>query len=239
MKTIGLIAGMSWESSVIYYRLINELVNERLGGLHSAKIIMESVDFDEIETLQRQGNWKELRKRMENIAYNLQEAGADCIVMCTNTMHKAADSVQDLTDIPLIHIADATAEKIKESGLKKVALLGTKITMEEEFYKKRIADKYDIAVITPTEEEMRLIDRIIFDELCLGKLNWHSRVDINRIIGWLADKGAEGVILGCTELPLLISQRKLNEQLGYRRIIPLFNTLEIHVEAAVNFALQN
>lgn len=144
MKTIGLIGGMSWKSTAEYYRIINELINERLGELHSAKIIMESVDFDEIVSLQRQGKWESLRIRMTSIAHNLEESGADCVVICTNTVHKIADSVQDRIKIPLIHIADVTAEKIKKRGLKKVALLGTKITMEEDFYKKRITDKYGI-----------------------------------------------------------------------------------------------
>ena len=239
MYTIGLIGGMSPESTIEYYRIINKLVNERLGGLHSAKIVMDSVDLEEIVILQRRGEWRGIEIRMSNSAQKLQELGADCILICTNTVHRVADAVQERIKTPLIHITDATAEKIKQRGFKTVGLLGTKITMEQDFYKKRLLDRHGIEVIIPSEEEMRYIDRVIFDELCVGELNWHSRTTINRIIGWLADKGAEGVILGCTELPLLIDQRRLNEQLGNKRIIPLFNTTEIHAESAVDFALKN
>ncbi len=239
MGKVGLIGGMSPESTVIYYEIINKRVNERLGGLHSAKIIMESVDLEEIVSLQRQGDWGALETMMIDAARRLEAGGADCIVICTNTMHKTAPIVQDLISIPLIHIADATAQEIKKNGLSKVALLGTKITMKEDFYKKRLIDRHGIEAIIPSEAEMKLIDGIIFDELCLGKIDRNSRIIINRIIGGLADKGARGVVLGCTELPLLIDQMHLNEQLFDMKPIVLFNTTEIHAEAAANFALGN
>jgi len=232
MKTIGLIAGMSWESSLKYYQFINELVNKRLGGLHSAKIIMESVDLAEIESLQRQGEWGELEARMIDSAQRLELAGADCIVICTNTMHKTAPAVQDLISIPLIHIADATAEKIKEKGIKKVGLLGTKITMEQDFYKKRITDKYGIEVMVPyLADDLQAIDEIIFEELCKGKVFELSQVTVRRVINNLIHDGAEGIILGCTELQMLIKQKDAE--------VPLFDTTSIHAEAAANFALGN
>lgn len=232
MKTIGLIAGMSWESSLKYYQFINELINKQLGGLHSAKILMESVDLAEIESLQRQGEWGELEARMIDSAQRLELAGADCIVICTNTMHKTAPAVQDLISIPLIHIADATAEKIKERGIKKVGLLGTKITMEEDFYKKRITDKYGIEVMVPyLADDLQAIDEIIFEELCKGKVFELSQVTAKRVIGNLIHDGAEGIILGCTELQMLIKQKDAE--------VPLFDTTSIHAEAAASFALRN
>ncbi|MCK5490916.1 MAG: aspartate/glutamate racemase family protein [Candidatus Pacebacteria bacterium] len=237
MGKIGLIGGMSYESTGEYYRIINELVNKRLGGLHSAEIGMESVDFAKIEVLQRQGKWNELEMIMIELAQRLEKAGADCIVICTNTMHKTAPAVQGMIGIPLIHIADATAQKIKEKGLKKALLLGTQVTMEEDFYKRKLIVEHGIEVVIPTIEEMRLIDDVIFNELCRGVIDWHRQVVINRIIELQAAKGAECVILGCTELPLLINQKSLNKQLGSETAIPLFDTTNIHAEAAVNFAL--
>ena len=234
MRTIGLIAGMSWESSLKYYQFINELVNKELGGLHSAKIIMESVDFAEIESLQKGGKWFELEKMMTVLAQKLEKAGADCIVICTNTMHKTAPAVQDLISIPLIHIADATAQEIGKKGLSKVALLGTKITMEEDFLKQIISNNYDIDVIIPGEEDMILIDAIIFGELCLGNIDSTSRKIINQIISRLVSDGAEGIILGCTELPLLINEKDLLKQKGIE--ISLFDTTSIHAAAAAKFA---
>ena len=235
MRTIGLIAGMSWESSLKYYQFINELINKELGGLHSAKIIMESVDFAEIESLQKGGKWFELEKMMTVIAQKLEKAGADCIVICTNTMHKTAPAIQDLISIPLIHIADATAQEIGKKGLRKVALLGTKITMEEDFLKQIVSNNYDIDVIIPGEEDMILIDTIIFGELCLGNIDSTSRKIINQIISRLVSDGAEGIILGCTELPLLINEKDLLKQKGIE--IPLFDTTSIHAAAAAKFAL--
>ena len=234
MRTIGLIAGMSWESSLKYYQFINELINKELGGLHSAKIIMESVDFAEIESLQKGGKWFELEKMMTVLAQKLEKAGADCIVICTNTMHKTAPAVQDLISIPLIHIADATAQEIGKKGLSKVALLGTKITMEEDFLKQIISNNYDIDVIIPGEEDMILIDAIIFGELCLGNIDSTSRKIINQIISRLVSDGAEGIILGCTELPLLINEKDLLKQKGIE--ISLFDTTSIHAAAAAKFA---
>ena len=234
MRTIGLIAGMSWESSLKYYQFINELINKELGGLHSAKIIMESVDFAEIESLQKGGKWFELEKMMTVIAQKLEKAGADCIVICTNTMHKTAPAIQDLISIPLIHIADATAQEIGKKGLSKVALLGTKITMEEDFLKQIISNNYDIDVIIPGEEDMILIDAIIFGELCLGNIDSTSRKIINQIISRLVSDGAEGIILGCTELPLLINEKDLLKQKGIE--ISLFDTTSIHAAAAAKFA---
>ena len=235
MRTIGLIAGMSWESSLKYYQFINELINKELGGLHSAKIIMESVDFAEIESLQKGGKWFELEKMMTVLAQKLEKAGADCIVICTNTMHKTAPAVQDQISIPLIHIADATAQEIEKTGLNKVALLGTKITMEEDFLKQIISDKYGIDVIIPDEEDMKLIDSVIFGELCLGKIDSTSRKLINQIISRLVSDGAKGIILGCTELPLLVNEKDLLKQKGIK--VPLFDTTLIHAVAAAEFAL--
>ncbi len=230
MQKIGLIGGMSYESTGKYYQIINELINKRLGGLHSARIGIESVDLAEIEALQRQGKWDELGTIMADAAITLENAGADCIVICTNTMHKTAPVVQDLISIPLIHIADATARKIEKKGLNKVALLGTKITMEEDFIKKRITDNYGIEVIVPEiAKDLELIDWIIFNELCRGKVLDHSREIIKRIINDLTANGAKGVILGCTELWMSIRPKDVK--------IMTFDTASIHAEAAADFAL--
>jgi aspartate racemase len=230
MKIIGLIGGMSWESSLEYYRIINERVKEELGGLHSAKSLMFSVDFDEIERLQRQGNWKEAAKVMIDIAKRLEKCGADFIVICTNTMHKVADDVQNSIRIPLLHIADATAEKIKAHGLKKIGLLGTKFTMEEDFYKGRLIKKHGLNVLIPDDKDRQIIHDVIFHELCLGKINQSSKDKFIRIINKLVDNGAEAVILGCTEIPLLVQQKDVK--------VPLFDTTRIHAEAAVEYALK-
>ena len=229
MKTIGLIGGMSWESSSVYYNIINETVKERLGGLHSAKCILYSVDFEEIESLQHQGKWEELTKLMINFAQQLERAGADFIVICTNTMHKMAEEVQDNIHIPLLHIADATAEKIIEQGLRKPGLLGTKFTMEEDFYKQRLKKKYSINVIIPSYADRELIDSVIYNELCLGKIKQSSKEKFKEIITKLVSVGADGLILGCTEIPLLISQKDVE--------VPLFDTTAIHSKAAVSLAL--
>jgi aspartate racemase len=229
MKTIGLIGGMSWESSSVYYNIINETVKERLGGLHSAKCILYSVDFEEIESLQHQGKWEELTKLMINFAQQLERAGADFIVICTNTMHKMAEEVQDNIHIPLLHIADATAEKIIEQGLRKPGLLGTKFTMEEDFYKQRLKKKYSINVIIPSYADREIIDSVIYNELCLGKIKQSSKEKFKEIITKLVSVGADGLILGCTEIPLLISQKDVE--------VPLFDTTAIHSKAAVSLAL--
>jgi len=230
MKTIGLIGGMSWESSAEYYKIINETVKERLGGLNSAKCIMYSVDFEEIASLQHQGEWEELTKLMINFAQQLEGAGADFIVICTNTMHKMAPEIQDNINIPLLHIADATAERIKEQGLRKPGLLGTKFTMEEDFYKQRLKEKYNLDVMIPSNTDRAIIDSVIYNELCLGILKQSSKEKFKDIIRKLVSVGADGLILGCTEIPLLISQEDVE--------VPLFDTTAIHSKAAVAFALQ-
>ncbi len=230
MKKIGLIGGMSWESSLEYYRIINETVKQKLGGLHSAECVMYSVDFDEIEKLQHQGKWEELTQIMIDCAQRIEKAGANLIIICTNTMHKMAEEVESSINIPLLHIADATAEKIKGKGFKKVGLLGTKFTMEEDFYKGRLIDKHAIEVIIPNSEEMQIIHDIIFNELCLGEIKETSKEQYKKIIINLAEKGAEGVILGCTEIPLLIKQEDVE--------VPLFDTTRIHAEFAVDYAIK-
>lgn len=235
LKTIGIIGGMSWESTNEYTRIMNELVKQRLGGLNSAKIIAEYVNFAEIAVLQQQNRWEDLASIMASIAQKLEMTGAGCIVIATNTMHKVADDVQGSISIPLIHIADALAEEIEKKKMKKVALLGTKVTMEEDFYKGRLARKHGIEVIIPSVFERSFIDRVIFKELCQGKFDRNYRISINNLIGRLGNEGAEGIILGCTELPLLITQKELDEQLGWT--IPLFDTTTIHATAAIDFAL--
>ncbi len=230
MKKIGLIGGMSWESSLEYYRIINETVKQQLGGLHSAECVMYSVDFDEIEKLQHQGKWEELTQIMIDCAQRLEKAGANLIIICTNTMHKMAEEVESSITIPLLHIADATAEKIKEKGFKKVGLLGTKFTMEEDFYKGRLIEKHGLEVIMPNSEEMQIVHDIIFNELCLGEIKETSKEQYKKIIRNLAKKGAEGVILGCTEIPMLIKQKDVE--------IPLFDTTKIHAEFAVDYAIK-
>jgi aspartate racemase len=230
MKIIGLIGGMSWESTSEYYKIINETVKERLGKLHSAKCILCSVDFELIASLQHQGEWEKLTKLMISFARKLEGAGADCIVICTNTMHKMAQEVQDSIKIPLLHIADAAAEKIKEQGLKKPGLLGTKFTMEEDFYKQRLKVKHNLDVIIPSKTDRAIIDNIIYNELCLGILMQSSKEKFKAIIRKLIANGADGLILGCTEIPLLIRQEDVE--------IPIFDTTTIHSKAAVAFSLQ-
>lgn len=229
MKTIGLIGGMSWESSAEYYRIINETMKEKLGGFHSAKCIMYSVDFEEIEKLQHAGKWKEATEVMIDAARRVERGGADFVVICTNTMHKMADEVQSNINIPLLHIADATAEKIRSKGLKKVGLLGTKFTMEEDFYKGRLSNKFGLDVIIPKEDEREIVHDIIYKELCLGEIKKLSKIKFKKIIENLVSKGAEGIILGCTEIPLLIKQEDCS--------VPLFNTTEIHARSAVEISL--
>lgn len=228
MKTIGLIGGMSWESSLEYYRIINETAKELLGELHSAKSIMYTFDFDEIEVLQREGKWKELSERVTEIALKLEHAGADMIIICTNTTHIVADEVQRKISIPLIHIADSTAKKIIELSMKKVGLLGTKFTMEEAFYKDRLAEKYELDVIIPKEKDRQIIHDIIYKELVLGQIKPTSKQQVIKMIEYLEANGAEGIILGCTELPLLIKQEDVD--------IYLFDTTMIHARSAVYYA---
>jgi len=230
MKTIGLIGGMSWESSSKYYRIINETVREKLGGLHSAKSLMYSVDFDEIESLMQRGEWEELARLMVAAAQKLENGGADFILICTNTIHKTAEDVQKNIGVPLLHIADATAEKIKESGFDKIGLLGTRVTMEDTFYKGRLIDKYGLEVIIPEEADREIVNRVIFEELCLGIIEDFSKEQYIRIMGWLIENGAECIILGCTEIGLLVGDADSG--------VPLFDTTVIHAVAAVEHALK-
>jgi aspartate racemase len=231
MKVIGLIGGMSWESTAEYYRIINETVQERLGGLHSAKILLYSVDFSEIATLQTEGRWQEATTFMCKAAQRLERGGADCVLICTNTMHKMAPEVQSSVTIPLLHIADSTAIEIKKRGIKRIGLLGTKYTMEEDFYKNRLVDDYDLDVFIPPEDGRTVVNRVIYEELCLGKVVEESRNQFQQIIHELNARGVEGVILGCTEISLLINQEDSP--------LPLFDTTAIHAQAAVSFALED
>lgn len=229
MKTIGLIGGMSWESSIAYYRVINEATRERRGGFHSAKSILYSVDFAEINSLQNQGKWNEIANILIAAAKNLERFGADFIVICTNTMHKLADTVQSRIEIPLLHIADPTAEKIKARGIARVLLLGTRFTMEEPFYRERLIRNHGIAVMTPSPKEREIVNGVIYNELCLGTFKPASKKAYVDIISRMVEEGAEGVILGCTEIGLLIGQNDSP--------VPVFDTAEIHATAAVEFAL--
>ncbi len=229
MKTIGLIGGMSWESSLEYYRLINEGVKARLGGLHSAKSVMISVDFAEIEALQHTGRWAEAAQILIEAARGLERAGADCVVICTNTMHKVADEIQASVPLPLIHIADATAEQVKAAGLLRIGLLGTRFTMEEDFYVGRLIEKYGLDVIVPQPIERDDVHRIIYDELCLGLTRAESKARYVEIMAQLIACGAQGIILGCTEIGLLVQQADSR--------VPLFDTTRLHAEAAVEFSL--
>jgi aspartate racemase len=230
MKTIGLIGGMSWESSAEYYRILNETVKDRLGGLHSAKTLMYSVDFAEIETLQREGRWVEAGQLMVDAAQRLERGGADIVVLCTNTMHKLAGEIQCHVRIPLLHIADATAHKAKAQGMGAVGLLGTRFTMEEDFYKGRLIDKYGLRVLVPSAAEREVVHRVIYDELCLGQIHASSKAAYVRIMAGLVEQGAEGIILGCTEIGLLVHVEDSH--------VPLFDTTRIHAVAAVDYALQ-
>lgn len=229
MKTIGLLGGMSWESSIEYYRIINQAIKQRLGGSHSAKCLMFSVDFAEIETLQHAGQWEELTQDMIKAVQHLQGGGADFLVICTNTMHKMADEIISATHIPLLHITDATAEAIKARGLKTVGLLGTRFTMEGDFYRGRLQEDHNINVIIPNEADQEIIHHIIYHELVKGEIREDSRQTYQRVITDLASRGVEGVVLGCTEIPLLIRQADVD--------IPVFDTTRIHAEAAVAWAL--
>jgi aspartate racemase len=229
MKTIGMIGGMSWESSIEYYRIVNETVKEKLGGLHSAKSVMYSVDFAEIETLQHEGSWEEATQAMIAAARHVEAGGADFLVICTNTMHKMADDVERAIRIPLLHIADATAEAIKAHGLQMVGLLGTKFTMDEDFYRGRLVDKHGLEVLIPDANDREIVHRVIYDELVLGEIKTESRNQYWHIIEKLIASGAQGIILGCTEIGLLVK----DEDSG----VPLFDTTYIHAMSAVELAL--
>ena len=229
MKTIGLIGGMSWESSAEYYRIINEEVKKRLGGLHSAKCLLYSIDFEEIEICQRNGEWEKAAQILTDAAYCLQLAGVDFIVICTNTMHKVVNEIQANINIPILHIADITAQKVLSCGIKTVGLLGTKYTMEQDFYKSRLEEK-GIKVLIPKESDRVIVNTVIYNELCLGKIVEESRVKYKRIIEDLIGQGAEGIILGCTEIGLLVKPGDAT--------VPLFDTTLLHALGAVDFALE-
>ncbi|MBU9809743.1 aspartate/glutamate racemase family protein [Rahnella perminowiae] len=230
MKTLGLIGGMSWESTVPYYRMINEQVKQQLGGLHSAKLFLYSVDFYDIEKLQMAGDWQQAGEILGNAAHSLARAGAQFIVVCTNTMHKVADDIERIGGLPLLHIADATAEKIAGQGLRKIGLLGTRFTMEQDFYRGRLQEKHQIDVVTPDEADRAIVHRIIYEELCLGVIRDDSREEYRRIIGKLEQQGVEGIILGCTEITLLVGEEDAS--------VPVFDTTAIHALAAAEFALK-
>jgi len=229
VKTIGIIGGMSWESSLEYYRLLNEGVKARLGGLHSAKLLMDSLDFHPIEVLQHQGDWETLGGILASSAVRLETAGADLILLATNTMHKVAPEIERSVRIPLIHIADAAASAIKALRIEKVGLLGTKFTMEQDFYHERLAS-HGIETVIPGPDDREIVHHVIYNELCLGKIEDASRNEFLRIIDKLVQAGAGGVVLGCTEIPLLVHQEHVD--------IPIFDTTKLHVEAALDFALQ-
>lgn len=228
MKTIGLLGGMSWESTALYYQKINKMVHHKLGKLHSAKVIINSVDFEEIAALQAKGLWQEAGTYLAEQAQNLEKAGADCILVCTNTMHKVAAQIEDSITVPFLHIADATAKEILSQNIGKVALLGTAFTMEQDFYKARLQD-HGIDVVIPNEEDRKTVHRIIYEELCLGVINPDSQQKYIAIVERLIAEGAQGIILGCTEICMLISELKFS--------VPLFDTTTIHAKEAVSFSL--
>lgn len=230
MQTIGLLGGMSWESTELYYRSINEQVKQKLGSLHSAKIVLVSVDFQEIETLQHQNNWEEAGNLLAKASQQVEAAGADFLLICTNTMHKIAPQIEQAITIPILHLADATAVRIKQRGLKKVGLLGTNFTMEQDFYKGRLVQKHGLDVLIPPAEDRELVHRVIYNELCLGQVQDESRKEFLRIIDDLQAEGAEGIIEGCTEIVMLVQQAHTR--------VPLFDTTAIHVETAVDRALE-
>jgi aspartate racemase len=230
MKTIGMIGGMSWESSVEYYRLTNQAVRQRLGGVHSAKSVMVSVDFGEIEALQQSGRWNEAGSLMVQAARQVERGGADFLIICTNTMHRMADEVSRAISIPLLHIADATAEQVLARGFQRIGLLGTRFTMEEDFYRGRLESKFGLEVLVPEQTGRDLVHRVIYEELVVGKIDPESKKAYQQVIQQLAERGAQGVILGCTEIGLLVKEADSP--------LPLFDTTAIHAKAAVELALQ-
>ncbi|MEB2492187.1 amino acid racemase [Peribacillus frigoritolerans] len=229
MKTIGLIGGMSWESSLEYYRIINEEVKAKLGGLHSAKCILYSVDFEEIERCQAEGDWESSGKLLGDAALSLEKAGAEMILICTNTMHKVIGYIEAKVSLPILHIADSTAKQIQKSNISTVGLLGIKYTMEQDFYKTRI-ETNGIKVLIPSEEDRKVINKVIYEELCLGEIQQSSREYYKKVIKGLVDDGAEGIILGCTEIGLLVKPEDSE--------VPLFDTAVIHAIESVNMALE-
>ncbi len=231
MRTIGVIGGMSWESSQLYYRLLNQKVKERMGGLHSAKLLMSSLDFAELAAMQEDGQWHQIGVKLAHEARRLELAGADCIIVAANTMHKVADQIEHVLTVPLIHIADATAQAVKARGIRRVGLLGTKYTMEQEFYAGRLTMQHGLEVLVPTVEDRELIHHVIYQELCQGRFDGTSRRHFIEIMQELVRRGAQGIILGCTEIGLLITQDDC--------VVPLFDTAQLHVEAAVELALEH
>ncbi|WP_312053925.1 aspartate/glutamate racemase family protein [Pantoea brenneri] len=229
MKVIGLLGGMSWESTALYYRILNQQVKQRLGGLHSAQLVLYSVDFQTIEQLQAAGEWQQAGEILAAAAQNLERAGAQFIVLCTNTMHKVAPQISAAVSVPLLHIADATGRRIQQAGLRKVGLLATRFTMEQAFYRGRLEQQFGLQVIVPEEEDRALVHQVIYHELCLGTINPASRQRYRQIMQQLVDQGAEAIILGCTEITLLVDHSDAS--------VPLFDTTLIHAEEAVIQAL--
>ncbi|HDJ1442073.1 TPA: aspartate/glutamate racemase family protein [Serratia rubidaea] len=229
MKVLGLLGGMSWESTIPYYRMINEQVKTQLGGLHSAKIVLYSVDFHEIEQLQHRGDWEGAARLLAQAATSLRAAGAEAIAICTNTMHKVADAVEQASGLPLIHIADATAHQVLQQNIRRVGLLGTRFTMEQDFYRGRLQDKFGIEVVTPVAADRDSVHRIIYEELCLGHIHVASREEYRRIISDLEQQGAQGIIFGCTEIGLLVGPQDAS--------VPVFDTTAIHARAAAEYML--
>ena len=231
MKTIGLLGGMSWESSAQYYRIINQYIKQALGGLHSAQCLLYSVDFAHIEALQMRSAWQEAASVLRDAAQRLERGGADFVVLCTNTMHKVAPDIQAAIQIPLLHIADPTAEAVQHRGIRTIGLLGTRFTMEQEFYKGRLTQQHGLHVVVPSTDDQVIIHRIIYDELCLGQILPQSRHAYQAIMERLANAGAEGIILGCTEISLLVKEEDSS--------VPLFDTTELHAQAAAEYAIHN
>ena len=229
MKTIGLLGGMSWESTALYYQSINQGIKAGLGGLNSAKICMVSVNFDEIEKLQHQGKWDETGVILGNAAQSVEAGGADFLLICTNTMHKVAPEIEASISIPILHIADATANRLLADGVKRVGLLGTRFTMEQDFYKNRLTEKFGIEVLVPNDTDRTVVHEVIYNELCLGEIKADSKSQYLEIVARLHEQGAEAVIMGCTEITLLINQQDTN--------VPLYDTTAIHAEEAVTLAL--
>ena len=230
MKRIGLLGGMSWESSIEYYRFVNEATRDRRGGLHSADCIMRSVDFADIEKLQRTGDWDEAGRRLAGEARTLEQAGAELLVLCTNTMHKVADAIVEATDAPLIHIADTTAHAIRSADLQTVGLLATGYTMEQDFYVGRLRERHGLDVIVPEADDRRIVHDVIYDELCVGVVRDESREEYRRVMSGLVERGAEAILLGCTEIELLVGPEDAS--------VPTFDTTRLHAERAVELALE-
>ena len=229
MKVIGLIGGMSWNSTLEYYRIINDSFNRRLGGLHSARLVLYSLDFDEIQRAQHEGRWDDMTRVLVDASNAVKRAGADFLIICTNTMHKVADDIEEKVGLPVLHVVDVTGDAIKERGLHRIGLLGTRFVMTEPFYQERLRDRFAIEVFVPREGDIDIIHQIIYNELCEGKIKASSRRVCVDVISRLIGEGAEGIVLGCTELPLLIQPSDIHA--------PLFDTTRLHAEAAVNLAL--